>query len=76
MGRSKTSKAARKLAGQIAKGAPAFLPLKPRWFERLPLIGRRLRAKRERRDVIRLQLHLDAIKHATKKVAHNVAKNV
>lgn len=76
MGRSKTNKAARKLAGQIAKGAPAFLPLRPLWTERLPFVGRWLRARRERRDVIRLQLHLESIKYARKRVSRVVAKNV
>lgn len=74
MGRAKINKAARKLASQIARGAPKFLPLKPRWHEWLPIVGKWARTRRERRDVIRMQLHLDAIKHAKKRVVRKITK--
>jgi hypothetical protein len=74
MGRAKAYKAARRVAAMVAADAPAFLPTPPSWTERLPFIGKRIRAKRERLDIIRLQLHREAIKHAAKKVAHRLAE--
>jgi hypothetical protein len=72
MGRSKKDKAARRIAAQVAREAPGFVPLPPRWWERLPLIGRKFTARRERRNVLGLKVFLAAKRHAQKKIARIV----
>lgn len=72
---AKKHKAARKLVKSVC-GVPEFRPLPAKWFEKIPIIGKYWRIKRIRADICRLQLHHEAAKHASKKVAHKVANSV